>query len=89
MDALILSRLSYIPFEGIVTRNPFHEITIREAADIFFSLEGQAYEVYIPLDADLLRALAESKRFKDMSLSEYVNEVDFESQKQFAAIKHS
>lgn len=86
VDALILSRLSYIPFDGIVLSRDFPRISISKAADIFFTLNEPAYEVYMPQDADLLKVLAESRRFKDMKLSGYVNEVDYESQKQFSAV---
>lgn len=86
VDALILSRLSYIPFEGIVLSDPLNKITINEAANIFFTLNNPKIEVCMPADVDLLKALAESERFKNMFLSCYVNEVDIESEKQFSAV---
>lgn len=86
VDALILSRLSYIPFEGIVTGEFSQKITVGEAAEIFFAMEEKANEVNMPQDTELLRAIAKCDRFIDMSLSGYVNEIDLVSQKQFSAI---
>lgn len=86
IDALILSRLSYIPFDGIVLSELSDNITIGKAADIFFTLKDPVSEVNMPKDIDLLKALAKNERFKNMRLSGYVNEVDYESQKQFSAI---
>lgn len=86
IDALILSRLAYIPFDGIILSDPLDKITIEEAADIFFSLKDPLNEVNMPQDIDLLTALAKSERFRNMYLSGYVNEIDYKSQKQFAAI---
>lgn len=86
IDALILSRLSYIPFDGIVLSGPFDNIILSDAAALFFTLDGPTKEVYMPKDVDLLNVLSKSERFKNMRLSGYLNEVDYKTQKQFAAM---
>jgi len=86
VDALILSRLSYVPFEDIVSYNPLEKITLRQAAHIFFSREISINYIFTAQDIKLLEAMMRSERFKDMRLSGYINEVDYETQKQFAAI---
>lgn len=86
VDALILSRLSFIPFEDIVSGNPTQEITISQAAHTFFSTEVSINYIFTDQDVRLLEALMNSARFKDMGLSGYVNEIDYKTQKQFAAL---
>lgn len=86
IDALILSRLSYIPFDGIVLGRHFPPKSISKAAAVFFALKDAAHEVYMPQDADLLLSLANNRRFQDMKLSGYENKLDYESQMQFSAI---
>lgn len=86
VDALILSRLSYFPFEGVVIADPLDKVAIGRAAAVFLTLEKPEGEVNMPQDIELLKVLAKSKRFKDMYLSGYINEIDNETQKQFAAI---
>lgn len=86
VDALILSRLSYIPFEGAVLDDLLEKTTIGLAADTFLAQDSPSDKVNVPQDVELLRRLAKSERFKDMLLSGYVNEIDYDKQKQFSAI---
>ena len=90
VDSLILCRLSYIPFDGIVaSSHTGGSLTIVQAAERFFSPEGEkaaAGKVLFREDTRLLSALAQSGRFGSMRLSGYVNQIDPEEQKQFSAI---
>ena len=86
VDALILSRLSYAPFEDIVSYRPLEKIVLSQAASIFFSKEISINYIFTDQDVKLLEAMMRSERFKDMRLSGYINEVDYETQKQFAAL---
>lgn len=86
IDALILSRLSYFPFDEIVSENINNKISIKNAAEIFFSSDKNNDKVLWKGDTDLLKHAAESKRFKNMKLFGYVNLVEQEKQMQFSAL---
>ena len=83
-DAVILSRLSYLPFDGVVSEKFDNYITVSQAADRIFS--GDAPAFLWEGDDRLLRALAGSRRYSELSLCGYVNEVDDERQMQFSAM---
>ena len=70
VDALILSRLSYIQLDGILGEN--ESLTVRKAAEQFFADETRAEQVLWKGDAELLQAAAQSARFGDLVLSDYV-----------------
>lgn len=86
VDALILSRLSYCPFDEIVPTEINNKITIYNTADRFFSSEVDKYKVLWKGDTDLLKNVANSSRFKNMKLSGYVNVIEQEKQMQFSAV---
>ena len=83
-DALILSRLSYIQLDGILGEN--ESLTVRKAAEQFFADETRAEQVLWKGDAELLQAAAQSARFGNLVLSDYVNIVDGETKMQFSAV---
>lgn len=84
VDAVILSRLSYIKFDGIFGEND--AVALKDAAKAFFSEQNRRDEVLWKGDAELLQAVAESKRFGDLTLSGYVDTVDSDSTMQFSAL---
>lgn len=86
VDALILSLLSYIDFDSIVPPEVGVGISLKNAVRDFLELEKTDSELNMPQDRELLRALTVSRRFQGIRLYAYVNEVDFETQKQFSAI---
>ena len=86
VDSLILSTMSYIFFDGIVAENLEERITIGEMAEKFLSRPQAEWKLRIPEDERLLRALKESDRFNNMELCGYVNKLDFQTEKQFAAL---
>lgn len=86
VDALILALFSYLPFETIVPEDHHEHITIKDAADLFFDSDEAIANVFLQQDIELLETLSQSERFKDMKLSGYVNQIEFEIQKQFSAI---
>ena len=83
-DAVILSRLSYLPFDGAVSEKFDSYTTVSQAADRIFSGDTPAF--LWDGDDRLLSALAESERYRDLRLCGYVNEVDDERQMQFSAM---
>ena len=92
VDNLILSQLAFVDFSGIVSSDPSAPpVTIKQAAMQFFFendikknqrpgliISHQTYKMF--------RMMANCKRFADLQLSAYINEIDFEEEKQFSAI---
>lgn len=93
VDSLILCQLAYGEFDGIVPWG-FDEktITLKEAVSQYF--ESSDYEERAgnmgPLISEktieMLKHLMTCKRFANMQLCGYVNHIDEEEEKQFAAI---
>ena len=86
VDALILSELVYIHFEGIVpTEGEEGCITIREANNRYTKSIVREMLYYRDKE-DLFDELAISPRFAEMTLCNYVSTLDIEAQQQFAAM---
>lgn len=86
VDALILAKLSYIPFEKISLYSESKPISIRAAALSLLALPDLEQCVHFKDDIDLLRELSGSLRFCCMQLTNYVNQIEEENQTQFSAI---
>lgn len=83
IDSLILSRVSYFPFDNLIKEN--EQITIAEAYDRFEKEKEKGRILQID-DLNLFPLLAQSERFKDLILTNYINKLDAKQEKQFAAI---
>lgn len=83
IDSLILSRVSYFPFDNIIKKE--EQITMEKAYDRF-EKGGKDGRILQIDDLDLFPALAKSKRFKDLILTNYINKIDAKKEKQFSAI---
>lgn len=86
VDALILSRLSYFPFDDIVSSDINEKVTIKTACEKFFTTDKNNDKILWEGDTRLLKSCAQSERFKNMKLSGYVNIVEREKQMQFSAV---
>ena len=86
LDSLILARLSYIPFDGIVSEDFLSKITVAEAAARFFDTNEAIKRADKNADLILLKKTAESRRFSDLTLCGYINEWDEDAEKQFSAV---
>lgn len=86
VDALILARLSYAPFDRIELHSTDASIPIRDVTSSLLKVSGIEKIVLWKYDIDLLQALSESERYRDMLLSNYINQIDEDTQKQFSAI---
>lgn len=86
VDALVLSRLSYLPFDNIVSADIKEKISLRKTGDKFFSSDIDKTKILWRDDINLLKCCSESKRYEDMKLSGYVNIVDEKKQLQFSAV---
>lgn len=84
VDNLILSRFSYLPLDALFFGDK--EITIKQAYSRAMSI-GIENEEYLQIeDKDLFPALANSKRFGELYITNYINKVDKEEEKQFSAV---
>ena len=91
IDNLILSTLVYIDFEQTgLDLSGKSNVTIREAGEKFSILHADEKmklgRVLPDVIFELFDVLSRTKRFQDMKLSHYINQIDEEEEKQFAAI---
>lgn len=86
VDALILTRLSYAPFEKISLEKESAPMPIKYAAAFLLSKEDIEQSVIMKDDVKLLRAVVETKRFGNFPLIHYVNRIEEENQTQFSAL---
>ncbi|MCI8556302.1 MAG: DUF2974 domain-containing protein [Lachnospiraceae bacterium] len=88
VDGLILSTLSYIQFDNMLSNNPHEAITLSELSQMFLELSEEAVKSRLrtPKDAELIQALGESRRFGSLRLTAAEELLDEEKELQFAAI---
>ncbi|WP_407382631.1 Mbeg1-like protein [Ruminococcus sp.] len=85
VDNLIFSTLAYLNMDGLVSEDGTVSPTIPRLYRAYLEHGyDQSHLVYDPLP--LLRAAAESVRFRDVTVRWYVNEVDADKQIQFSAV---
>lgn len=85
VDALLLSELVYIHFEGIVPGTEESCISIREANQKYKKSTTREMFYYKEKE-ELFDVLAASPRFAEMTLCNYVSTYDEKAQEQFAAM---
>ena len=81
IDSMILARFSYLRFDKIKMKN---EDTIESISNRMKNLDND--EFLYNGDKELITYLGQSKRFKDMLVTDYVNNSDKQAEKQFGAI---
>ena len=90
IDGLIFAELSYIPFEKLVPSiEEGKTITIEELAKEFFENHGENYNLGAILPKEillLLKAISKTKRFSNVRVWGYVNDICMDVEKQFSAI---
>ena len=86
VDSLIFSGLAYVQYDGIITEDKMQFKTMRETAEILFSLPDAATRCRVPNDLELLKAAAETERFGRVGLCAYQDILNPEEETQFAAI---
>ncbi|WP_081861195.1 Mbeg1-like protein [Butyrivibrio sp. AE2032] len=91
VDALLLSTLSYVDLAGVVPSPGEGKITLGEASEKFFGLHSEeelaADKSFISFAPALLRHLADSDRFRNAYLLNYINDTDISREIQFAAVE--
>ena len=85
-DALVFSELCYLKFDGIVEGQDKESISLSKIQNLPEKESLFCIKAYEKDNRALFKALTESKRFKDLLLSDYVNYIDKESETQFSAI---
>lgn len=83
IDGLILARLAYLPFDGLIEQN--EKITINECYERY-QIVGERGNILMEDDLKLFPALAYSKRFGKLLISDYINNVEKKKDMQFSAI---
>ena len=86
VDTLILSELSYIGFEGLVSGDFLHPVPLRAAAEAFAALPDRGDRVRVKKDEELIAACARTERFGNLRMVFYRSELLPEQQSQFAAV---
>ena len=84
IDNLVLSRFSYFPFDNIIEENEV--VTIKELSERFERQDISKLPILWPDDVDLFPLMGKSKRYGDMKATKFVNKLEKDNDKQFAAI---
>lgn len=86
VDAAILARFSYEPFDGIVTDSLRNWVTVKDACALMLNSPTLNEDVLdAERDTEFIRKIGDSKRFGSMKISGYINDTDIERQIQFSA----
>lgn len=91
VDNLLLAQLAYVDFGDIVPgEDSDKDITLKDASESFWSVHDEeeilarvSMTKYAPF---LMRKMAETKRFRNLKLSRYVNDISDEEQSQFSVV---
>ncbi len=83
IDALILTRLSYFPFDQLI--QPNEEATVEELSKRFEKADKSTMKILWEDDNELFPLMGKSERFGKMRVTQYVNKINAEQEKQFSA----
>ncbi len=86
VDGMILARLSYLPFDGIVGHDNGKVLSIAEASRAVLNIPDIQNRVLIKNDTRFASELEKSDRFRNMKILSYVNHLDSKTQTQFSAV---
>ena len=84
VDALILARFSYLPFDNIIEENEI--VTIKELSKRFKKQDISKLPILWPDDKELFPLMGKSKRFGEMKATQYINKISIEKEQQFSVI---
>ena len=82
LDVLALTELTYLPFDDVVTQEP------KRLIDLAPQIPRDTTMLTNKNRLQLLDQLSQHKRFKNCKLSNFINDIDPELQKQFAAMTY-
>ena len=87
VDALLFARLSYMPFEGVVSAGFDREKPLPEVArQLLAKAQAASVSFRMPEDKRLLEALLDAPRYQGLALCGYEAVCDKENEEQFAAL---
>ena len=91
IDALILTQLSMVNFSGIIPSDISEGyMSLGDAADLYFAdkrRESEPVSILVPSQTYVvLKKMAHTKRFENIKLTAYINHIDADKEKQFAAM---
>lgn len=88
VDSLIFSQMAYFPLDGLWSEAENGKVTIGEACRRLHEKEnlGETIPYHLEKDRELFRVMADSLRFGNLVLRDFVNWIDTEKEKQFAAV---
>jgi len=91
VDNLILAQMAYLNLDYVVPpEGSGMSVTVREAAEKYFRMYGEdqirQFSYLVRITVPLLKKAAGCPRFADVRLSNFVNIVDIDRTKQFAAM---
>ncbi|MCH5272741.1 MAG: DUF2974 domain-containing protein [Lachnospiraceae bacterium] len=93
VDALLLSQVSYLDLKGIIgDREERQECTLAQASKRYWELHTQeelenCVSFALRTVGNLLREMAQTKRFSSLLLRNYVSRIDMDAEEQFAAVE--
>lgn len=86
VDALILSRLSYIPFEKVISTEFDKKTEIGAACHMMMDLPGQNDLYLLEDDKTLMEKVLQAERYKHLKMMGAISQIDLLQEKQFSAI---
>ena len=91
VDALIFSELSYLNFEDLAPSSvKVQGVPLSALSDMFFTLHYDKMNIGAILPAEqifeLFKLCARSRRFANVFVKGYINDIDIKEQKQFCAV---
>lgn len=90
IDAAILARFCYSPFDGLLSGSITEGRCIRDLCEGLLNKPALENEVIDPkFDIAFIRLMGKSSRFADMKVSGYVNDNDLQRQIQFSACTYN
>lgn len=86
IDALVLSTLSYLDFEGLVKEKVEEGTSLLHIAKAYEKMESTEGKYRVKNDLKLLQAAAATERFGNLKFTFYRNRYDEKKETQFAAV---
>lgn len=93
IDGLILSELIYTEFDNVVPEFPTKSAcSLKDAAKTYYTINDVDQQLdkisFTKESIMLLKVLGQAPRYQNILLSNYINELDYQANKQFAAITY-
>ena len=86
VDNAVMSAISYVNFDGILSKNRFHKVTIEEAGKIYFERHSKKEKQVLAVReaVKLFSIIKDTERYKNLYLYNYAYEAG--DAEQFSAV---